>query len=177
MCYVKSMVETWRTVPEWPQYEVSDLGNVRRGSRTLKGSTCPKGYRSIVVYPGARGPSGKLLPHRWSVHRAVCRAFNGERDELKGKMLEVAHLNGNPSDNRAANLTWATHLENMSHRVAHGTQKFGDDHHLSKISGEQVLEIRRQSATGLSQRAIAAAFGISREHVRDIVLRKRRQSA
>ncbi|WP_419788477.1 NUMOD4 domain-containing protein, partial [Pseudomonas aeruginosa] len=25
------MDEVWKTVPDWPQYEVSNLGNVRRG--------------------------------------------------------------------------------------------------------------------------------------------------
>lgn len=169
------MEEEWREVADWPQFQVSRLGRVRREGRVLRGSMSPKGYRSIVVYPGERSAAGILKPLRWSIHRAVCIAFNGSLDTLKAnrKDIQVAHLNGDPGDNRASNLAWVTAKENSRHRAVHGTQCRGETQGNSRLSEADVKRIRAAGAEGVRPPALAVKFGISREHARDIVARKR----
>jgi len=51
------------------------------------------------------------------VHRLVLSAF--ESEPTPGQ--EARHLNGDQTDNRAANLRWGTHSENQLDQVEHGT--------------------------------------------------------
>ncbi len=72
--------------------------------------------------PSTRGASsGRLtvtVGGRWRfVHTLVATAFHGPRPER----TECRHLNGDMLDNRAENLVWGSHSENMLDAVRHGT--------------------------------------------------------
>ena len=63
---------------------------------------------------------------------------------------EVAHWDGICTNNRATNLRWATHAENVEDQRRHGTVYMehgpglrGDSHPRSKLSSHDVAEIRR----------------------------------
>lgn len=107
--------ETWRAIPHVPDYEVSDLGNVR----SLH--TAPP--RPIQPYAGGRYITATLrvdgIGKTFAVHVLVARAFLGERPAGK----EIRHLNGNAHDNRLANLAWGTRSQNVLDEVAHGTHR------------------------------------------------------
>jgi hypothetical protein len=47
------MVENWRIIEEWPDYEVSDLGNVRRAVPSYRANA---GNGSIYMYLPAGYP-------------------------------------------------------------------------------------------------------------------------
>lgn len=104
--------EQWRPVAGFPEYEVSNLGRVRDAS--TKALRQPfmnsNGYWRLRAYRAGRD-------YRKYVHTAVCEAFNGPRPDG----MECRHLNGDPLDNRAVNLAWGTHAENMRDVIAHGT--------------------------------------------------------
>lgn len=51
-------------------------------------------------------------------HRILCATFHGPAPAPK---MDVAHWNGNPQDNRAENLRWATRDENVRDQLRHGT--------------------------------------------------------
>jgi hypothetical protein len=108
-------LERWRAVPDYEgYYEVSDQGRLRSlrytPPRILRGGTDRCGYNRFTL---TRQGSQKTA----SIHGLVMLAFVGPLPEG----MEVRHRNGDPSDNRLANLVYGTHLENMRDKYVHGT--------------------------------------------------------
>ena len=92
------MTEEWRKIPEYENYEVSSLGNVRRGVRVLKPILYTNNYYCIQ------------LPNRVNktIHRLVALVFIPNPDNKP----YVDHISGNKLDNRLENLRWVTQSEN-----------------------------------------------------------------
>lgn len=67
-------------------------------------------------YPKVNIKNGDLR-QAMLVHREVCEAFHGPKPTPDH---QVRHLNGDRTDNRAANLAWGTASENALDRIAHG---------------------------------------------------------
>ena len=69
------------------------------------------GYYRSATYPyqQVRGTFGSKSVHSVHVHRAVALAFC---ERPKG-CTDVDHINGDKRDNRAVNLQWLTHKENV----------------------------------------------------------------
>ena len=116
-------MENWKPVPGYEgRYEVSDQGRVRSLPHEV-----PVGYGSVRVAKGhllkpqlmrngylqvSLGRKGKHA----DVHRLVALAFV---PQVKGK-TEVNHKNLVKTDNRASNLEWVTHQENLQHAHKEG---------------------------------------------------------
>lgn len=110
--------EEWRRLEKYPDYEVSNLGRVRRSSYTYTVvvpaqvlTQYPIGHNPKIQYRGVR--IGKTYKR---VHRLVMYAFKGPCPSGK----EVSHENHDPSDNRLENLSYVTHSENMRHSYKSG---------------------------------------------------------
>ena len=105
----------WRAVPDFPEYEVSALGDIRRDGRALTPTRGKSGHLKVTLYNGQmhRGVSRGF---RTLVHRVVASAFLTAPEP--GLSL-VCHRNGIPSDNRAANLMWGTTQDNVRDRQFH----------------------------------------------------------
>ncbi len=104
------------------------------------------------------------------VHRVVCEAFHGPKPSLRH---QAAHWNGIVSDNRAANLRWATPEENEADKVFHGVAVRGERHPLAKLREVDVVAIRAMLATGrFSRSAIAPLFGVSVAKIDQIARRR-----
>lgn len=104
------MTEQWIECLHYPNYEVSNLGNVRRkkDGKLLKKYTQKSGY----VYVWLNRCHGNVsVP----VHRLVCIAFHGNDGYVNG--LFVDHINTDRADNRADNLHWVTPVENMHNPI------------------------------------------------------------
>jgi hypothetical protein len=109
-----TLQETWRSVAEAPDYEVSDLGRVhsrRRGQpKMLRGWLDKKGYRKVFIY----GPDGRRIER--FVHALVAEAFHGPRPEG----ADTRHLDGDKANNAASNLRFGSRSENELDKVRHG---------------------------------------------------------
>ena len=161
----------WRRLPSpYKNYEVSDDGQVRRRGRPLKGQIDRYGYLNVNLYQCG-------MAKKFKVHRLVCTAFNGEGCGD----LECAHLDGDRTNNSASNLAWVTRSENTKHQIYHGTfrnpARRGAEHHSSKLTDEQVSEMRSRFAAGESGRALARAYGVARGTAHRILTGKARQCA
>lgn len=167
-----SLEENWREITGWPGYEVSDLGRVRSWKQRSKGrvwtvdrnqpprilkSDLRNGYASIIL-----SEKGKKTAHA-SVHRLVLEAFVGPGGDLHG-----AHCNGDKSDNRAANLRWATPVENNADKKQHGTHQSGDRAGTAKLTWALVDQIRQRRDQGESVVALSKAFAVCRNTISNI---------
>jgi len=154
------MAEEWQFIP-CSNYSVSSLGRIRndRNGYILVGSADKNDYQRVSI---RINDVLKTL----KIHRLVALAFLGDPPDGR---TQVAHKDGNPANNRVTNLRWSDMIENNRDKAAHGTQTRGEDQHLSKLLPEDVRNIRIMFGTGVSQRKIAKAYGISKGNVQFIV--------
>jgi DNA-binding transcriptional regulator YiaG len=142
----------------------------------------PKGPRKPTVHTTLRGARYQILmlhhadhsSRRIAWHRAVYAAFHGE---ISAGLL-VRHLDGNSLNNQLSNLAVGTQADNMADAMRHGTVRAGETHPSAKLSDAQVKEVRRRYAEGgMSQRAIAAEYGVSQSLVSLLVTEKGRKES
>lgn len=162
-----SITETWRPIPSHPDYDVSDLGRVRRRLRNRanrgrvhvrKPKARSNGYLEVDLY--ADGRASYSL-----VHRLVLEAFVGPCPDGH----EACHENGDKSDNRLANLRWDTRKANQHDRRRHGTHMEGEAHPMAKLGPTEVMRIREAFAGGAKSPTLAAEYGVHDAHIRSIV--------
>lgn len=162
--------EEWHPVEGYEGlYDISNFGNVRSylkpGNHSHKKSSEPrvmstgnrKGRRTVALTK-----CGQYKTVR--VAKLVAQSFLGPQPAG----TEIAHLNGNETDDRASNLTYCTHKENESHKKIHGTCAIGERNGASKLCGWKVAEIRYLLQKGIHQRKLSRLFDISPEIVSSI---------
>ena len=99
-------------VKEFPWYLACRDGYVINtdSGHIMNGSKKKSGYIEIVFTDADSRPHYRLL------HRVIAEAFCEGFSEDK----EVNHKNGDKTDNRAENLEWVTHTENLRHAYETG---------------------------------------------------------
>lgn len=123
-------MEIWKRIKGFPAYEVSNMGNVRKGTLMLKLAKIYRGYRRVGLWKNQK-MTGR------SVHSLVLEAFVCPRP----KGLITRHLDGNPSNNCVENLKWGTYYDNIADSRRHGTLCLGATHGRHKLTEKQVIEI------------------------------------
>jgi hypothetical protein len=169
----------WRVVEEFPHYEICEDGRLRsyrrksRGWRNpqsnrreepveVSGTVTERGYIAFILRR-----DGSSKPFRRMAHRLVAMAFLPNPDGLS----DVAHNDGDPSNNSKSNLRWDSHRANQMDMRAHGTMQDGERCVTAKITEAQAIDIRlrlRLEGRG-SGRRLAAEFGLSPAQISRIV--------
>ncbi len=103
------------------------------------------------------------------VHRLLAITFISPPPFAKA---QVRHADGNPQNNALENLSWGTSAQNAQDKVRHGRSTYGEKNCKAKLTAADVRNIRIALANGVVRRRIVEQYGISREHVRAIVIRK-----
>ena len=86
--------------------------------------------------------------------------------------MEACRGDGNRANCKLSNLYWGTKKQNAADKVRHGTRTTGSKQTNSKLTENQVREIRAARRRGESLAALAKRFGISKARVSQIVLRQ-----
>jgi hypothetical protein len=148
--------EIWKQVPNWPAYEVSAFGRIRRGSYLLSPTKSVK-YLKVTLSCGSE-------KRQVQMQTLVLECFRG----LRPDGLEARHLNGDGVDNRLNNLVWGTRRTNALDRIKHGTWNRGERVPQSKLTEREVRAIRHLGGR-IADRVLAAAFNVARPTITNIV--------
>lgn len=152
--YSSAAAECWREVGNHPAYEVSDLGAIRSLDRAVFGRDgIAIRHHGTLLKPSPNENSYLVVwlnQRPYFVHRVVAFAFISNTEE---KRIQVNHKNGVRTDNRVANLEWATNSENALHSFAElgrrGTWggRYGSEHPKSKaiVRIRDGIEVRYES--------------------------------
>jgi len=133
-------MEEWRTIEEFPNYAVSDMGRVKRinkGRRTQVGKIISQrknrgGYMYVTLCKDGKRKSK-------TIHRLVLNAFIGKSD------LDCNHIDGDKTNNKLENLEYCTKSRNMIHAYENGLEISvkGEKHGRSKLKEDEVWLIKR----------------------------------
>lgn len=163
------MQETWKPVKGFEhKYSISNLGrvkihNYKRTGLPKLASTKPSrdGYCRVYFQVG--------YSKAFLVHRLVATHF--VENDLPEVKIQVNHLDGDKSNNRADNLEWCNAATNIAHAFREGLNKnFGETHKAAKLTDLEIKVIIKMLGTGkISQRHLADIFNVSPMTISNIV--------
>ena len=152
-----------RRILEWlPDYDIAENGEIRRITQPKKGIGKGKDVPYVMKQTLDQYLRVNLMvkgvASLKNVHALVCEAFNGPKPTAKHV---VAHCDGNPMNNRASNLRWATQKENLEDMDIHGTRAMGEKVGSSKLKAADIPDIRKRRMDGEIYRKIAEDYGVT----------------
>lgn len=156
---------TYKQIPEYPRYEISDEGTVRK---KLKSGN----YRVINPWRGDSHYTVTLTDDfkqrkNYYIHRLVQVAFGPPQPD---DMPLVCHRDDDPTHNHIDNLTWGSKQTNAQMAVANGKLCPASDR--VYLTRDEAKQVKEQFAAGKSMRQLATIFGCSRWTISNIVSNK-----
>ncbi len=124
-------MEEWRAIKEFPNYSVSDCGNVKNNiTNKLMKINVKGGYCNIQL-------TNDMCRKSFKVHRLVALAFIPNPENKS----DVNHIDKNKLNNNISNLNWMTRKENNQHRLIGLVYKSNKNKRIMRINAnEDVLE-------------------------------------
>jgi hypothetical protein len=126
--------EIFKTIEEFPNYMVSNFGNVKRSnSDSILKTKCKNDYNVINLY--------KQKQYTRFIHRLVAKTFI----ENPNNYDQVNHIDGNKSNNHTSNLEWCNYTQNKLHAInVLNAFKFLKNKPIArKLTIEQVIKIKQ----------------------------------
>lgn len=155
----------WREIPGCPGYRAGSNGEIQsslwpgkrlsqRAERPWKSIVARRNDKNGYMYVTMRV---NCKHYTATVHSLILRAFIGERPNG----MDACHTNGCRTDNRIQNLRWDTRKNNNLEKSSHGTQVHGEQHPVSKLTDEIVMQMRQMRVAGMSFQKIANRVGVN----------------
>ena len=162
------MKEIFKIIEEFPEYEISNLGNVISNTKQKKGNIIKQRLTKHGYY--------KFDIHRIGqyTHRFVALTFINNPENKPC----VNHINGIKTDNRVENLEWVTHSENSQHAwdtnlISRVKSNIGEKNGSNKLTEENVIKIKSLlKTTNMFYREIAEMFNVNITTIASIKHRK-----
>lgn len=145
------MEEIWKKSEG--QYEVSNLGRLRRNCRLIRTRLDRYGYEIATLWV-----DGKQLTRK--IHRLVAIAFIENPNNLE----TVNHIDGIKLNNNVNNLEWRSVADNHRHAFDVGLHVVGEHRTAGrpvKLKEEDVHKIRELIKSGLGNTEIGRRFKVS----------------
>lgn len=150
----------------WRRYGSPTAGRIPHGEPMRFMVEEVLGYKGndCLMWPYYRNDSGYARINTKEgprpVHRLVCIAVHGEPPS-DGHIAAHECGKGHEGCVNPRHLTWKTSSENQLDKIRHGTHNRGSRHPLSKLSEEDVLDIRSMlESDGLLQKEIAELYDV-----------------
>jgi len=177
--------ERWLPVPDFPGYEVSDLGRLRSFWRRdgKKGKGGGAGAKAVLtdspqsIHKPGLNHNGYLQvslrkngkPYSRRIHRLVLLTFRGPCPPG----MESRHLDGIQTRNYLTNLVWGTKKENGADKISHGNSPAGEKNNSATLSETQVIQIRSLYAQGgYSYLGLSRLFNVHKTTIAYIIRRQ-----
>ncbi len=163
------MITEYKHIKAFPNYFVSPYGKVLSTRRATK----KKPYRILKTYIRKGYPCVQLRGIRRQdidIHRLVYEAWKGEIPEG----LQINHKDGDKLNNYIDNLEVVTRTQNMQHAHTTGLMNppFGQNHHNSKLSEEQVKRIIQEYNEGnVTQQQLAEKYNVKQPLISKLIRR------
>jgi len=163
------MPEVWKSVKNYPMYQVSNLGRIRSYHREPKPKILSPGIRSYEYHRLALYNKNSQRRNTY-VHILIAEAFLGPRPD--GYVCN--HKDGIKKHDEASNLEWISRSEDTNH--AHRLNliptviRLGEDNSNSKLKNGEIWLIKKLLLHGIKQIIIARMFKITRGYVSHILL-------
>lgn len=123
---------------------------------------CKKGYNRVNL-KNDKGKKRTYLVHRIIAKHFIPNPFNKP---------QINHIDGDKNNNSVKNLEWCTSQENVAHSVKLFLVKRGSDRPNSKLTDEQVKEVRSLRVLGLNYYQLGRKFNIAYQTAHKICTRK-----
>lgn len=159
---IDGIEEVWRTIEQYPNYMISNLGNVwsKRREKQLKPCVNSSNYKKYVL-------SGKNV----YAHRLVAEAFIPNPNNLP----EINHKDGNKWNNYVENLEWVTKSENALHafenglRTIDGYTRYKVAQTAHRFSTKDIEDIKILFEDGYSKKEIAEKYNCANSVICNIL--------
>lgn len=146
-----------------PKIVVYSNGKLYKYEEKILAPNYSMGYRTVSLVKNK-------VKSTHDIHRIVAQLFIPNPN----KKPFVNHLDGDRSNSFYRNLEWSTNSENQFHsykqlgRIAVWGEKNGQ----SKLKIEDINQIRKLRADGMTIKSIALQFGVCAESIRKIIIGK-----
>lgn len=148
-----------KPIPNFPGYFADTDGNIW-SLRPFKRSKTPR-TEPIQLHPHPN-PNGYLMVNlqrdlkkiRIAVHTLILTTFVSPQPQG----LYGCHGPNGKTDNSLANLSWGTPSKNQNDKWRDGTMLAGESHKRSKLKDQDIRQMRKLYANGMTAKAISKLF-------------------
>ena len=120
---IGDFMETWKSITDYSNYEISNYGRLRKGDKIIKPTHCTNGYLEYALWK--KGIRKVLLAHRLVAYYFLSNPNN---------LPEINHLDEDITNNNVSNLEWCSSKYNANYGTRNMKCKNANRHNFKSVS-------------------------------------------